>query len=80
MTSFTTLLPIEMSPELIVSNPAIIRSNVDFPQPDGPTQSYKFSVLNVHVYVLDNFSATKRFMQALKTNGCHVHPLMLALQ
>ena len=34
----TTRSPIEISPSEIVSRPAIIRSNVDFPQPDGPTR------------------------------------------
>ncbi len=36
-TSFTTLPPIAISPEVIVSSPAIMRSSVDLPQPEGPT-------------------------------------------
>ena len=39
MTSFTTLSPIAISPEVVVSRPAIIRSNVDLPHPDGPTRA-----------------------------------------
>src|SRR5580700_5442302 len=37
--SLTTSPPIEMSPALISSSPAIMRSVVDLPQPDGPTST-----------------------------------------
>src|SRR6185437_15568003 len=37
-TSLTTLPPIEMSPRVMFSSPAIIRSKVDLPQPEGPTR------------------------------------------
>src|SRR4051812_38647024 len=37
--SFTRLLSILISPPLTVSSPAMMRSNVDFPQPDGPTKT-----------------------------------------
>src|SRR3989338_19709 len=38
-TSLTILSPIYMSPEVISSNPAIIRKVVDLPQPEGPTRT-----------------------------------------
>src|SRR5215208_4066729 len=38
-TSFTTRPPIAISPSLTCSSPAIIRSKVDFPQPDGPSST-----------------------------------------
>src|SRR5215469_3112273 len=38
---FTTLPPIRISPEEIVSSPAIVLSSVDLPQPDGPTSTRK---------------------------------------
>jgi hypothetical protein len=38
-TSFTTRSPILIVPELSSSSPAIMRSRVDFPQPDGPTNT-----------------------------------------
>ena len=38
-TRFTTRPPIEISPRVISSSPAIIRSSVDLPQPDGPTST-----------------------------------------
>ena len=35
----TTLSPMRISPPLICSRPAIMRSKVDLPQPDGPTKT-----------------------------------------
>jgi len=37
--SLTTVDPIWTWPSLISSSPAIIRSSVDFPHPDGPTRT-----------------------------------------
>ena len=37
--SLTTCPPIAISPPLISSSPAIMRSVVDLPQPDGPTRT-----------------------------------------
>jgi hypothetical protein len=36
---FTTVSPIAMSPEVIDSRPATMRSVVVLPQPDGPTKT-----------------------------------------
>jgi hypothetical protein len=36
--SLTTSPPMRSSPSVMSSSPAIIRSAVDFPQPDGPTR------------------------------------------
>src|SRR5262245_23755225 len=38
-TLLTTRPPIAISPRLISSSPAIMRSRVDLPQPDGPTST-----------------------------------------
>ena len=38
-TSFTTLPPMEMVPEVISSSPATMRSKVLLPQPEGPTST-----------------------------------------
>src|SRR3974390_655118 len=38
-TSFTTSPPIRISPPVMSSSPAIIRSVVVFPQPEGPTRT-----------------------------------------
>ena len=37
--SLTTVPPMSISPDVISSSPAIIRSSVDLPQPDGPTNT-----------------------------------------
>ena len=37
--SFTTVPPIAISPPVISSRPAIMRSSVDLPQPEGPTNT-----------------------------------------
>src|SRR5476649_1007929 len=38
-TLLTTRSPIEIVPEVMFSSPASIRSKVDLPQPDGPTNT-----------------------------------------
>src|SRR5258706_5910891 len=38
-TSFTIRPPISISPPVMFSRPAIIRSSVDLPQPEGPTST-----------------------------------------
>src|SRR5690606_38096654 len=40
-TSFTTCPPMATVPLVTVSSPAIMRSRVDLPQPDGPTSTQK---------------------------------------
>ncbi len=37
--SLTTRSPMTISPEVICSSPATIRSSVDLPQPEGPTMT-----------------------------------------
>jgi len=37
--SLTTRPPMSMVPLVVVSSPAIMRSSVDLPQPDGPTST-----------------------------------------
>ncbi len=38
-TSLTTAFAISSVPEVIDSSPQIVRSRVDFPQPEGPTNT-----------------------------------------
>ena len=40
-TSLTRRSPMRISPDVISSRPAIIRSSVDLPQPEGPTSTVK---------------------------------------
>jgi hypothetical protein len=63
----TTRSPIETSPPVITSRPAIIRSSVDFPQPEGPTSTMNSPLAMVRLtsstattppgYSLDTFSS-----------------------
>ena len=39
--SLTTRSPMRISPSVISSKPATIRSAVDLPEPDGPTRTMK---------------------------------------
>ena len=38
-TLFTTRSPMRISPAVMFSRPAIMRSSVDLPQPEGPTST-----------------------------------------
>ncbi len=55
--SLTVSPPIFTSPLEMSSSPAIIRSAVDLPQPDGPTRIMNSPSLDVEVHVLDGFEA-----------------------
>src|ERR671918_84428 len=61
--SLTTSPPIFRSPSEMSSSPAIIRSAVDFPQPDGPTR------------IMNSPSPISRFMSltASKPSGYRFH-------
>ena len=48
-TSFTTRSPIAIVPSVRSSRPAIIRSTVVLPHPDGPTRTIEFAVRHVEV-------------------------------
>ncbi|MNU10357.1 hypothetical protein D3C72_2574610 [compost metagenome] len=37
--ALTSRLPMAMVPEVTSSRPAMMRSSVDFPQPEGPTKT-----------------------------------------
>ena len=41
VSALTTSPPIRMSPDVTSSSPAIMRSRVDLPQPEGPTSATK---------------------------------------
>ena len=49
--------PIEIVPSVISSRPAIIRSSVDFPQPDGPTSTMNSPSCDRQVDVVDGDDA-----------------------
>ena len=49
----TSRPPIEISPAVTSSRPAIARRSVDFPQPDGPTSAMNSPSLDVEGHVVD---------------------------
>ena len=53
-TSFTTSPSILSSPEVISSSPAIDRSKVDLPQPEGPTKTMNSPDFDVEVDAVEN--------------------------
>ena len=46
-TSFTNLSSMRISPDVTVSSPAIMRSVVVLPQPDGPDEHHELAVLDL---------------------------------
>src|SRR5208337_4930110 len=63
--SLTTWPPIRISPELIDSSPAMVLSNVDLPQPDGPTSTRKPPCSSEMSMPLRISTAPKRLRRAL---------------
>ena len=55
--SLTVSPPIFTSPLEMSSSPAIIRSAVDLPQPEGPTRIMNSPSCDVEVHVFDGFEA-----------------------
>ncbi len=49
----TSRPPIDRRPDEIDSSPAIIRSVVDFPHPDGPDQHDELAIAHVEVETVD---------------------------
>ena len=71
--SLTTCPSIRTSPEVIDSRPAIIRSAVVFPQPDGPTKTTNSPLGHVQLEVADGLRAVGIDLgQALEGDPGHV--------
>ena len=66
-TRLTTVPPIAISPSLISSSPAIIRSSVDLPQPDGPTSTQNSPSAIVDVDAADH---VRRAEVLVHRRGC----------
>src|SRR6185437_3128380 len=63
--SLTTRPPMLTSPEVIASNPAMVLSNVDLPQPEGPTSTRKPPFSNEMSMPLRISTAPKRLRKLL---------------
>ena len=71
-TLLTTRSPIRMSPCEICSSPAIIRSSVDFPQPDGPDENDELAVGDVDIHPVDDLHRAEGFADVAKCHWCHL--------
>ena len=60
--SLTTSPPIFSSPAVMSSSPAIIRSAVDLPQPEGPTRIMNSPSPIVEVHLLDGLVAVREVL------------------
>ena len=70
-TSLTTRPPIAISPSVISSSPAIIRSRVDLPQPDGPDEHDELAVGDVDVDAVDDLGAAEPLLHAADLDRRH---------
>ena len=61
----TSVPPIWMLPSDTCSSPAIIRSNVDLPQPDGPSSAQNEPSATVQVQTADDFDRAETLADAL---------------
>src|ERR1700730_1811329 len=62
-TWLTTRPPMTMSPEVIVSSPAIMARRVDFPQPDGPTSTMNSPVSASRLMPFSTSTLPKRLLR-----------------
>ena len=70
-TSLTRTPSITTSPAVISSSPAIMRSSVDLPQPDGPTKTMNSRSFDLEVDALDDFQGAEGLLDVLKFDMGH---------
>src|SRR3990170_8194165 len=72
---FTTRPPMRISPAVIFSRPASMRSNVDLPQPEGPTRITNSPSAISMLTPLMMGTAPKDFRTLIKSTGAiHILP------
>src|SRR5262245_26447656 len=70
-TLLTIRSPMRISPPVMFSSPAIIRSSVDLPQPDGPTSTTKFAIADRDVDTMDHGCRTESLSYVTDCDGSH---------
>jgi hypothetical protein len=70
-TLLTTRSPMRISPAVMFSRPAIIRSKVDLPQPYGPTRTTN-AVADADVDAVKHLNRAKRLAHASNQNRRHM--------
>ena len=63
--------PMRMSPSVTGSSPAIMRSNVDFPQPDGPRKTMNSPSWICQRKVGNDLDVTKTLLDAKNVDTSH---------
>src|ERR1035438_2689046 len=76
-TSFTTSPPIQISPDVISSSPAIMRRVVDLPQPDGPTRTTNSSSSISRSMPLTAWTLPSNAFDTLRIETCAILALPL---
>ena len=77
--SFTRLPAISISPPVTDSSPAIMRSKVDLPQPEGPSSTTKVPSSMVEVDAMDDFDVAIVLANIFECYRCHVMPSSLRI-
>ena len=62
------------SPAVMSSRPAISRSSVDFPQPEGPTKTTNSPSLDLEVDALDDLRRAEGFADVPESDISHLTP------
>ena len=70
-TSLTGSPPIRMTPSVGSSRPAIIRSAVDLPQPDGPSRTRKLAVGDVEAEIGHRFDVAEALGDPIEVDVRH---------
>ena len=73
--SLTTTPSIRRSPSVISSSPAIRRSRVDLPQPEGPTKTTNSPSRMSQIDAVDDLCAAKRLAHPSQDDFGHSRPL-----
>src|SRR5215831_6763881 len=74
--SFTTRPPIEMVPEVTSSSPAIDRSAVDFPHPDGPTSTMNSPSFTARLRSSSAFTPPAKTLSTWSRTICAIRKLL----
>ena len=70
-TVFTTRPPIAISPPVMFSSPASMRSSVDLPQPEGPTSTTNSPSIDVDADAVQHLDRAERLPNIADINRRH---------
>ena len=70
-TLLTTRPPIAISPPVMFSSPAIMRSSVDLPQPEGPTSIDELAVRDVDRHPVQHLRGAERLADVADVDCRH---------